>query len=98
MAIEKNRPPTRHDELAMRFDSDPDAIEWARGKILRLVERAEKFERHANDSGSLVTGARWHLAAAFMRQTMIGGEGCVIAAFDARLPQWTRAVKGGDTG
>ncbi len=92
-------PMSRHDELAQRFDSDPDAVEWAHAKILRLIERAEGFERHSNDSGSLQTAARWHLVAAFMRQTLIGGEGCVVAAFDPRLPEWTRAVRrGGDTG
>lgn len=87
---------SRQDELAMRFDSDPDAIEWASGKVKRLIERAERFEKHSNESGKLTLAGHWHLAAAFMRQTMIGGEGCVVAAFDARLPKWVQAVKGGE--
>ena len=39
--------------------------------------------------------ARWHLVTTFMRSRLIGGDGCVVAAFDARLPKWVAALKGG---
>lgn len=76
------------------YDCDSEAIAWAREKIRRVIERADQFERHANDSGSLQVGARWRTAAGFMRRTLLGGQGCVIAAFDNRLPEWVRAVGG----
>jgi hypothetical protein len=93
--VESTPPRTvsRHDELAMRFDADPDAVEWAREKVKRLIERVERFERHANEAGTLEVGARWHLAAAFMRQTMVGEDGPVVAAFDRRLPSWTTSFR-----
>jgi hypothetical protein len=90
---EPGRVLTRHDELALRFDADPDAIEWARGKILRVIDQAEQFEKHAQDNSDMRTAARWRITAAFMRTRLIGGEGCVIAYFDARLPQWVKALK-----
>lgn len=77
-----------------RFDTDPDAIEWARAKILRYVERAEQFEKHARDAGNPEMAAHWRITATFMRRTLLGGRGCVIAAFDARLPAMTRAMDG----
>lgn len=86
---------TRHDELAARFDADPDAIEWARGKIQRAADQADRFSRHSNESGNTSAGEKWRFTAAFMRRTLLGGETCVIAHFDHRLPEWARAVWGG---
>ncbi len=79
---------------ASKFDSDPEAIAWAREKILRAVGQAEQFEQHNRDTGSLEWAERWRITAKFMRQKLLGGKGCVIAAFDERLPEMTQATSG----
>lgn len=76
-----------------RFDSDPDAIAWARGKIQQYVERAELFEKHAREAHNLEMAAHWRITAAYMRRTLLGGRGCVIAAFDERLPEWVERLE-----
>lgn len=76
-----------------RFDTDPDAIAWARGKIQQCVERAEQFQKHNTDTGSPEWAERWRITAAYMRRTLLGGRGCVIAAFDERLPEWVKRLE-----
>lgn len=86
--------PTPADEPDLsRFDSDPDAIAWARAKIQQTVERAELFEKHATERGQADMAARWRLAAQVMRRDLLGGRGCVIAAFDERLPEWVKRLE-----
>lgn len=75
-----------------RFDTDPDAIAWARAKIQHAVERAEQFQKHNTDTGSPEWAERWRITAAYMRRTLLGGRGCVIAAFDERLPEWVKRL------
>jgi len=79
-----------------RFDSDPDAIAWARLKLERYVERAEAFEKHARDSGNATWAGHWRITATYMRRTLLGGKGCVIAAFDERLPDWVAKLAKGE--
>lgn len=76
-----------------RFDSDPEAIAWAREKIKWAVRAAERHEKHANDARDLKSGQRWHIVAGFMRRTLLGGQGCAIAAFDERLPEWVGRIE-----
>lgn len=76
-----------------RFDTDPAAIAWARGKIQHAVERAEQFQKHNTDTGSPEWAERWRITAAYMRRTLLGGKGCVIAAFDERLPEWVKRLE-----
>ncbi len=77
-----------------RFDLDPDALEWARRKIQAKIDRAAGFEQHCRDTGAREAEVRWRTVRQFMSQTLIGGRGCVIAAFDERLPEMTRAMDG----
>lgn len=88
-------PPAAEARDLSRFDTDPDAIAWARRKILRAVERAEGFEKHNTEAGSADAdwAARWRVTAQFMRRTLLGGRGCVIAAFDERLPEITKRLE-----
>lgn len=88
---ETTPPPAEAPDLS-RFDSDPDAIAWARGKIQQYVERAEAFQKHNTDTGSPEWAERWRITAAYMRRTLLGGKGCVIAAFDERLPEWVERL------
>ena len=75
-----------------RFDTDPDALAWARGKIQHAVERAEQFQKHNTDGCDPEWAERWRITAAYMRRTLLGGRGCVIAAFDERLPEWVERL------
>lgn len=75
-----------------RFDTDPDAIAWARGKIQQYVERAEAFQKHAREAHNLEMAAHWRITATFMRRELLGGRGCVIAAFDERLPDMVKRL------
>lgn len=75
-----------------RFDLDPDAIEWARRKIRHYVDRAAGFEQHCRETGNTEGETRWRTVRQFMDQTLLGGKGCVIAAFDERLPEWAERL------
>lgn len=79
---------------ASRFDTDPEAIAWAREKIQRAVQQAEQFEKHNRETGSPEWAERWRITAQFMQRKLLGGKGCVIAAFDERLPEITRQTGG----
>ena len=73
---------------ASKFDSDPEAVAWAREKIQRAVAQAEELEKHAQGTGQPQIAERWRVTVQFMRMKLLGGRGCVIAAFDERLPEW----------
>lgn len=72
-----------------RFDTDPDALAWAREHIQRYIDRATGFEAHCRETGNPQGETNWRTVRQFMTQTLIGGKGCVIAAFDQRLPEIT---------
>ncbi|MER7815612.1 hypothetical protein [Streptomyces sp. NPDC096153] len=75
-----------------RYDRDPEAIAWARRKVERSVDMAEQGSREARLDDE--QRERWRFAAWFMRREFLGsGEGCVITAFDERLPEWTRRIE-----
>lgn len=87
-------PTTEAPDLS-RFDTDPDALAWAREKIQAKIDRAAGFEQHCRDTEAPDCEVRWRTVRQFMTQTLIGGRGCVIAAFDERLPEMVRATDGG---
>ncbi len=67
------------------YDRDPDAIAWARTKIQHSIDMADRGSREAKTEEQR---ERWRFAAWFMRREFLGsGEGCVITAFDERLPE-----------
>lgn len=76
-----------------RFDTDPDAVEWARRKIRRYVDRAAGFERHCRETGNTEGETRWRTVRQFMDQNLLGGKSCVIAAFDERLPDMVKRLE-----
>lgn len=77
-----------------RLDSDPEALAWARDKIMRRIEHYRKFERQATERGTS-DPKQWRMLAWSMERDFIGGEGCVVAAFDERLPEFVKALTGG---
>jgi hypothetical protein len=74
---------------ASRYDRDPDALAWARAKVQHHLDRLVKFEQQADIRGDTDKARGLAIARRSTEQLLIGGQGCVIAAFDARLPEWT---------
>lgn len=68
------------------FDRDPEALAWARAKVQHEIDRMVSFERQAAETGT-TDPAQWRRFSGMLRRSFIGGEGCVIAAFDERLPR-----------
>jgi hypothetical protein len=67
-----------------RFNSDPEAIEWARGPIQNLID----LTRRVAEGCSTPEKRRiWEHRASWIEQRLLGGEGCSIAPFDIRRPK-----------
>lgn len=69
-----------------RYDHDPDAVAWARAKVVRLRDKYRGFERSAAAAGKADQASMWRRLANMIDMQMVGGSGCSIAAFDERLP------------
>jgi hypothetical protein len=76
----------RTTETARDYDRDPEALAWARAKVQRDIGRFREFERHSAARGDADRAEWWGRLAGMLQDGYIGGEGCVIAAFDERLP------------
>lgn len=72
-----------------RFDSDPEALAWARKHVQRAIDRARQFGAQAAGEDQ---GFGWAHIARYMEQKLIGGQNCVIAAFDERKPEHAVAL------
>ncbi len=70
-----------------RFDADPDALAWARGKVQRLADRYCEFGRHCTERGDREKAAQWRKFASLLELELIGGKTCVITPFDERRPR-----------
>lgn len=70
-----------------RFDHDPAALAWARAKVRRNIDKLRRWQATDAANGEEDRSKRWRSMANHLHRTFVGGEGCVIAAFDARLPQ-----------
>lgn len=77
-----------------RFDRDPDAVAWARAKVVRLRDRYRGFEQSAAAAGKPEQASTWRRLANMIDMQMVGGKGCSIAAFDERLPAMTVLMDG----
>jgi hypothetical protein len=67
-----------------RFDSDPEALAWARGHVEALESRYRKFAEHVAAKGDKHNAERFTKFADRLRTELIGGRGCVITPFDER--------------
>lgn len=76
-------PTARH---TARYDTDPDALAWARTKVQHYIDRLAAFEQQATESSSSNKARGLRVARRSAEQTLIGGEGCVVGAFDERRP------------
>lgn len=71
---------------ARRYDTDPDALAWARARVQHQIDRFRRFEAQARERGDEERASQWRKYANLLQMDFIGGEGCVIAAFDERRP------------
>ncbi|MFE5895857.1 hypothetical protein ACFQ67_00250 [Streptomyces sp. NPDC056488] len=79
------------------YDRDPAAIAWARRKIQDEIDRCRKFHASATEAGKPEQAEMWRRLANRMERTFMGGDGCVIAYFDERLPTHCAAIDKGET-
>lgn len=70
-----------------RFDRDPAALAWARAKVQREVDKLSGWQTIDAAGGEPERSEQWRRHVNHLKRTFIGGDGCVIAAFDERLPQ-----------
>lgn len=75
-----------------KYDRDPEALTWARAKVQAGIDRAEKFVEQATAADKPEAAQKWRYIANLLRNSFIGGEGCVIARFDERLPELRKAL------
>ncbi len=85
------------DDGYTRYDSDPDALAWARGHVERVIGKYRRFEKEARDKGDAEKATQWRKFANLLQMELVGGTGCVVTAFDERSPQFVRAASAGTT-
>ena len=71
-----------------RFDSDPDALAWARQKIQHEIDRFADWERKDTEAGEIDRAMQWRKMRNMLVRQFVGTGGCVIAGFDERLPAY----------
>ncbi|MBC9730701.1 hypothetical protein [Streptomyces sp. TRM68367] len=77
------------------YDSDPEAIKWARAKVQAEIERAEEVAADLTAVEDLDAAHRWTFLAAYMRRWLLGvPDSPVMGRFDERLPPLDEPVHG----
>lgn len=76
-----------------RYDTDPEALAWARSKVGRVIAKYRGFERHCKERGDLGRAAMWRKFANLLEMELIGGKGCVVTPFDERKPEMARLME-----
>lgn len=75
-----------------KFDTDPEALAWARENVQTVIAKYADFEEKAVQKGAQVSAARWRTVVFALRREFVGGEGCVIARFDERKPDFFKGL------
>lgn len=79
--------------MTSRYDTDPEALAWARAKVQHYIDRLAKFEEQAAGNHRTDQARGLAVARRSAEQTLIGVDGsCTIGAFDERLPDFTRSI------
>lgn len=68
------------------FDRDPEALAWARAKLQLHIDKLADWEQQAAGQDKAEQADHWRRVKHYLQRKFIGGQGCVIAAFDERLP------------
>jgi hypothetical protein len=81
--------------VSERYVPEQAAVDWARAAVERTLARMEAHHAwlRANEAPQVAEGFRrsfW-----WLRRELIGGQGCVIAAFDQRRPEVEKAMEHG---
>lgn len=72
-----------------RFDSDPEALAWARAKVQAYIDRLADFERQATEKQDQITAHGCGVSRLLAERHFLGDGGCTIGVFDERLPGLT---------
>ncbi|MFJ9633739.1 hypothetical protein ACIRU8_39205 [Streptomyces sp. NPDC101175] len=75
-----------------RYDTDPDALAWARTRVQQYLDRLADFEQQAKTKGDHITEYGCKAARAMAERHFLGDGGCTIGVFDERLPALAAAV------
>lgn len=86
------------EDLDARFGTDPDALAWARGKVVKLRAKYRLFEASSRDEGKPELATQWRKFANLLTMELIGGNGCVITPFDERRPSLPCPTGSGSAG
>lgn len=78
----------------LKYDTDPEALAWAREKVQRFIDKLRDFEAQAKAAESPEREHQWRVAANMTESYLIGGHGCVIASFDERMPTFAPILAG----
>lgn len=76
-----------------KFDRDPEALAWARAHVQRQIDKMRRFEAKAEAEGA-TDPVQWRKFGNLLDSAFIGGDGCVIASFDARKPEYLAMLDG----
>lgn len=74
-----------------RFDRDPEALAWARTKVQAYIDQLAEWEEQAKEreAGAKATGIA---VSRLLAQRRLLGGGCVIGAFDERMPDYAKTI------
>jgi hypothetical protein len=75
-----------------RFDSDPEALAWARGKVEKVRDHCLTFEKLEQQQGNPESARWWRRFAHALEKWLIGTGNCTIASFDERKPAVMAAI------
>ena len=71
-----------------RFDSDPEALAWARLKVQKAVSKAMRASRASRRAGDERRSAQWRFVGVFIDRELLTGDDKGLVAFDTRLPDY----------
>lgn len=80
-------------ESFSRFDSDPEALAWARAKVQAYIDQLADWARQASEREASAKAQGIAVSRLLAERRLIGGRGCTIGAFDERLPAYRAALR-----
>lgn len=80
--------------MSDKYGRDPEALAWARERVEKQLAFVERMAAHLAEKGETAKAEGYRGAAWRMRSMLIGGDGCVVGAFDERLPEFLAALDG----
>jgi hypothetical protein len=76
-----------------RYDTDPDALAWARNRVQQYLDRLADFEQQAKTKGDPITQNGCGVARLLAERHFLGDGGCTIGVFDERRPHLARSTE-----